>query len=143
MNRESDDKSMISDESKDYPVTTSTKSVNTWSNTKAESSSSLNDLVNDSNKGDLNEPRISVDSLFVQNKQYEKSRLQTMPIKAIDSSFKKRKNKSDKSQFSIRRDVVHKAIFRAMRRHFALELENNFKCTKIGKENFKDLVTDY
>jgi hypothetical protein len=100
-------------------------------------------MVNDSLSHENPKPRHSADSLFVENEQYQQSNLQSMPIKAIDSSFKKRKNNGEKSQFSIRRDVVHKAIFRAMRRHYALELENSFPNVKISKENFKDLVSEF
>jgi len=81
--------------------------------------------------------------LFIQNEKLRNSSLQSLPLKAIEVAYKRRKNKNERSMFSIRRDVVHKAIFRAMRRFYATEFESMHKHTLITKENYKDLVQNF
>lgn len=106
------------------------------------SSSSLNDLMNELNIKKVKE-RKSADSLFINNEKLYTSSLHSVPFKAIECSYKKRKNKNEKSQFSSRRDVIHKAIFRALRRHFSSEFENMHTDAEVTKDNFKDLVQLY
>jgi len=77
------------------------------------------------------------------HKELAENTLYSMPVKAIEASIKMRKNKKEKSEFGIRRDVVHKAIFRAMRRHFFKSFEQKNSPVEATKENFKDLVVNY
>lgn len=65
----------------------------------------------------------------------------SIPTKAIEASIKKRRqtNGGD-SELSTRKDVVHKAIFRAMKRYYSAKFENEFGDQEIHKDEFKRQV---
>lgn len=77
------------------------------------------------------------------NKESINSNLFSAPMKAIEASIKSRKTKNNKSEFCSRRDVVHKAIFRAMRRYYFGIFEDIHSENPATKENFKDFVTEF
>lgn len=77
------------------------------------------------------------------SRELVESSLYSMPVKAIEASIKSRRNKKDKSEFCVRRDVVHKAIFRAMRRHYFVKFEQRNTTNDINKETYKDLIVEY
>lgn len=81
--------------------------------------------------------------MSLHNKELAESCLYSVPLKAIEASIKSRKTKKDKSEFGVRRDVVHKAIFRAMRRYFFLKFEQMYAAQGINKDNFKELIISF
>ena len=80
-----------------------------------------------------------------------------MPIKAIEASILSRKNKqkcknskefstkasSPRTAHSKRRDVIHKAFFRAMKRFYSDKFQKSFGATEITKEEFKNQVISF
>mmetsp|Transcript_7373 Transcript_7373/g.6532 ORF Transcript_7373/g.6532 Transcript_7373/m.6532 type:complete len:115 (-) Transcript_7373:290-634(-) len=60
-----------------------------------------------------------------------------MPIKAIEASIKSRKERNGNSEHGKRRDVIHKAFFRAMKRYYSEKFETAFGAKEITKEEFK------
>ena len=63
-----------------------------------------------------------------------------MPSKAIEASIESRKIKNGDTEHSCRRDVVHKALFRAMKRYYSCKFEEAYGSQTITKDDFKRLV---
>lgn len=66
-----------------------------------------------------------------------------MPEKAIKASIESRKSKIRDSGHSKRKDVIHKAIFRAMKRYYSGEFQRFIGSQKIHKNEFVDLTKQF
>ena len=66
-----------------------------------------------------------------------------MPIIAIQASIKSRKAKKSLRDHSKRKDVIHKAIFRAMKRYYSEKFEETFGSSEITKEEFKNYAIEF
>jgi hypothetical protein len=66
-----------------------------------------------------------------------------MPIKAIEASIKSRRIRNGESEHGTRKDVVHKAIFRGIKRYYEKKFEELLGSDVIPKEDYSVKIQEF